>query len=73
MTPADAARDIVELRPLEKKLTTILDALVAAGAAAVILAWVLGKPLFYTASAPVMSPFTAFSLLLLSFVTGPSP
>ena len=68
MTPADAARDIVELRPFERKLTTILDALVAAGAAVVILAWVLDKPLLYTPSAPVMSPFTAFSLLLLSFV-----
>jgi hypothetical protein len=68
VTPADAARDIVELRPFERKLTAALDALIAAGAAAVILAWVLGRPILYTPSAPVMSPFTAFSLLLLSFV-----
>lgn len=68
MTAADTDRDIVALRPLERKLTTFLDAVIVAGAAAVILAWVLGRPLFYTPTAPVMSPFTAFSLLLLSFV-----
>lgn len=68
MTPAEAARDIVELRPLERKLTALIDALLMAGAAAVILAWVLGKPILYSASTPVMSPFTAFSLLLLVFV-----
>lgn len=68
MTPVDAARDIVSLRPLERKLATGLDALLAAGAAAVILAWVLGRPILYSPTAPVMSPFTAFSLLLLVFV-----
>lgn len=68
MTPADAARDIVELRPLERKVTTVLDTLITVGAAAVILSWVLGKPILDSPSAPVMSPLTAFSLLLLSFV-----
>ena len=67
MTP-DTARDIVALRPVERKLTTLLDALLMLGTAVVILAWVLGRPILYTPSAPVMSPFTAFSLLLLSFV-----
>jgi hypothetical protein len=68
MTPADAARDIVALRPLERKLTTGIDALLAAGAAAVVLAWVVGRPFFYSPSEPVMSPFTAFSLLVLVLV-----
>ena len=68
MTIVDVRRDIVELGPLERKATTALDALLVLGSAAVILAWVLGRPILYSASAPVMSPFTAFSLLVLAFV-----
>jgi len=34
----------------------------------VILAWILGHPVLYTPSAPVLSPFTAFSLLVLALV-----
>ena len=68
MTPSDTARDIVALRPFERKLTTGIDVLLAAGAAAVVLAWVLGHPILYSKAAPVMSPFTAFSLLVLVLV-----
>jgi hypothetical protein len=68
MTIADVRRDIVDLAPLERRVVTALDAVLALGATAVILAWVAGKPLFYSTTAPVMSPFTAFSLLVLVLV-----
>lgn len=68
MNPADDARDIVALGPLERKLTSALDAVLALGTTVVILAWIFGRPVLYTPAAPVMSPFTAFSLLVLVLV-----
>ncbi len=47
------------------RLGTALDALLGIGAAAVFVAWIAGHPLLYSESAPVMSAFTAFSLLLM--------
>lgn len=66
MMPGVASRDIVSLTPLERRVTTTIDAALILGAGAVILSWVLGYPILYTSSAPVMSPFTAFSLLVLA-------
>jgi hypothetical protein len=68
MMPSVVTRDIVSLTPLERRFTTVIDAALVTGVAAVILAWILGYPILYTPSAPVMSPFTAFSLLVLALV-----
>jgi hypothetical protein len=68
MVPSVVSRDIVSLTPLERRVTTAIDAALVTGAGAVILAWILGYPILYTSSAPVMSPFTAFSLLVLALV-----
>ena len=68
MKPGDEERDIVSLGPFERKLTTGIDGLLAVASAVVILAWILGRPILYTPDAPVMSPFTAFSLLVLVLV-----
>lgn len=68
MNLAEARRDIVALSPLEKRFTIGLDAILAVAATVVILAWLLGRPLFYSSDSPVMSPFTAFSLLVLVLV-----
>jgi hypothetical protein len=68
MSPGDAERDIVALGPLERKLTTGIDAVLAIASTIVILAWVLGRPLLYSPASPVLSPFTAFSILVLVLV-----
>jgi hypothetical protein len=68
MIPSIVSRDIVSLTPLERRVTTAIDAALVTGAGAVILAWIAGGPILYTPSAPVMSPFTAFSLLVLALV-----
>lgn len=49
----------------ERRLTTVLDALAGAGSAVVFVSWFAGSPVLYTPAAPVMSPFTAFSLLVM--------
>ncbi|MEZ5291996.1 MAG: hypothetical protein R2745_13000 [Vicinamibacterales bacterium] len=48
-----------------RQVTTVIDALLAAGALLVLGAWLAGRPLFYSASSPVMSAFTAGSILLM--------
>ncbi|MCL4810063.1 MAG: hypothetical protein KJ062_20070 [Thermoanaerobaculia bacterium] len=45
-----------------------MDALLAVASGGVLLAWLAGRPLFYKPAAPVMSAFTAFSLLLMVLV-----
>ena len=50
------------------KLTRALDVLLMVGAAVVILAWFAGRPILYASSAPVMSVFTALSLLIMVLV-----
>lgn len=61
-------RDVTSLTPTEVRVTTAIDALLVLATGGVILAWGLGHPPFYTASAPVLSPFTALSLLILAVV-----
>jgi hypothetical protein len=60
--------DFFDFVPLDRprlRLATALDLTIGLGSAAVLLAWLAGRPLFYSATAPVMSPFTALSLLLM--------
>jgi hypothetical protein len=64
----EASRDIVPLGAAQRRLTTVLDGVLVVAAAGVILAWIVGRPLLYRPLAPVMSPFTAFSLLILALV-----
>jgi len=48
--------------------TTVIDALLALGSAVVIGAWLAGRPVLYSATAPVMSGFTAFAILIMVLV-----
>jgi hypothetical protein len=65
VTQGEATSAIAPLGANERKLSTAIDALIGAGSLAVMLAWALGSPIAYRPDAPVMSPFTAFSLLLM--------
>jgi hypothetical protein len=68
MTISDDRRDITSLAPVERRITIAIDAVLAVATTVVILAWILGRPVLYSPSSPVMSPFTAFSLLVLVLV-----
>lgn len=60
--------DFFDFVPLERarlRITSALDLVVALGCAVVLAAWLLGSPVFYSAAAPVLSPFTAFSIFLM--------
>jgi hypothetical protein len=63
--------DFFDYVPLDRnllRLTTAIDAILAVGSAAVLAAWLLGRPILYSPSAPVMSAFTALSLLIMVLV-----
>ena len=63
--------DFFDYVPLERtplRLTTAIDVLLAVGSATVITAWLVGRPVLYTASAPVMSAFTALSILVMVLI-----
>lgn len=47
-------------------VSLVLDWAILAGAIIVLLFWLTGVGLFYSETSPVMSPFTAFSLLLMA-------
>ena len=60
--------DFFDYEPLERsrlRLTTAIDLLLGIGCVAVLAAWFLGRPILYSPSAPVMSAFTALSLLIM--------
>ena len=60
--------DFFDFVPLERtrlQVTTVIDALVGAGCVGVLLAWLAGQPVLYSPVAPVLSPFTALSILLM--------
>jgi hypothetical protein len=60
--------DFFDFVPLDRRrlqVTTALDLILGVGSAVVIGAWLAGQPVFYSASAPVLSPFTALSLFLM--------
>lgn len=65
MRPGDFF-DFVPLDRTRLRLTTVLDGLLGAGSLAVLGGWLTGHPLLYSADAPVMSPFTALSILLMA-------
>ncbi|MFN8095944.1 MAG: hypothetical protein U0599_27630 [Vicinamibacteria bacterium] len=65
MTQGDPTSPVPPLGAAELKLTTAVDAVIAAGALGVLLAWFLGRPIGYSDAAPVMSPFTALSLFIM--------
>lgn len=48
------------------KISAIIDGFILMGAALVCILWLLEMPLFYRPDGPVMSIFTAFSLLLMA-------
>ena len=50
------------------RITTALDAALGLASAGVLAGWLAGRPLLYTPAAPVMSAFTAFSLLVMACV-----
>lgn len=64
MRPGDFF-DFVPLARTQLRVTTALDLLLGAGCTGVIAAWLLGHPLLYSPVSPVLSPFTALSLLLM--------
>ena len=57
--------DYVPLAPAQRRLTTAIDMIIGVGATVVTVAAVTGQPVLYSASSPVMSPFTALSLLIM--------
>ena len=60
--------DFFDFVPLERprlRLTTLIDAVIGIGSLAVLAGWLSGHPLLYSATSPVMSPFTALSLLIM--------
>ena len=50
---------------LRLRISSALDGALGLGALAVFVAWLVGSPILYRESAPVMSAFTAFSLFLM--------
>ena len=68
MLQGDVPSDHAPIGARERRLTTAVDAVLAVAAAAVLLAWAVGRPVLYSPAAPVMSAFTAFSLLLMVLV-----
>jgi len=57
--------DFVPLEPTRLRLTTAIDGLIAVGATVVVVGALVGQPVLYAPSSPVMSPFTALSLFIM--------
>ncbi len=53
---------------LPAKLTAVLEVILLLASATAVLLWLMGMPLFYADGEPVLSVFTALSLLLLVIV-----
>jgi hypothetical protein len=68
VTRGEAAGDVVPLGSAQRRLTTLIDGVLVVATGAIVLAWIVGRPILYSPSAPVTSPFTAFSLLILVLV-----
>lgn len=65
MKPGDFF-DFVPLERTRLRATTVVDGLLGAGSLAVLMAWLVGHPLLYSPDSPVISPFTALSLLIMA-------
>jgi hypothetical protein len=57
--------DYVPLEPTPLRVTTAIDVILGLGSATVIAAWLVGRPILYSTSAPVMSAFTALSIFVM--------
>ena len=60
--------DFFDYEPLEQarlRVVSVVDGLLIAGCVIILVAWLVGHPVLYSPSAPVLSPFTALSLLLM--------
>ena len=68
MLQGDGASDHTPIDAARRRLTTILDAVLVVAGTAVFVAWIVGHPILYTPEAPVMSAFTAFSLVIMVLV-----
>ncbi len=68
MIQGDVPSDHEPIGVRERRLATAVDAFLAVAAAGVMLAWAAGHPVLYSPAAPVMSVFTAFSLLVMVLV-----
>jgi hypothetical protein len=66
--PGAPSTDPALLGARPRRWTTVIDALLAVASCGVLFAWLAGRPLLYEPAAPVMSAFTAFSLLLMVLV-----
>jgi len=64
----NVSSDHLPIGTSQRRFTTAVDAVLAVAAAGVMLAWIAGSPILYTPTAPVMSAFTAFSLLIMVLV-----
>jgi hypothetical protein len=65
VTQDNAASAVAPLGTSQRQLATAFDAVIALGSLVVMLGWFVGRPIAYSDAAPVMSPFTAFSLLIM--------
>lgn len=65
MTQSDVVHSAAPLGASQHRLSTAIDAALAVASIVVMLSWFAGRPIAYTPTAPVMSPFTAFSLLIM--------
>ena len=65
MSQNDPPSAVAPLGATPRRLATALDAVIALASLVVLLGWFVGRPIAYTETAPVLSPFTAFSLLIM--------
>ena len=68
MMQGDVPSDHEPIGTSRRQWTTAVDVVLAVATCGVMLAWLIGRPVFYTPTAPVMSAFTAFSLLIMVLV-----
>ena len=62
------AGDFFDYEPLERarlRVVSVADGLLAIGCITMLGAWLIGHPLLYSPASPVLSPFTALSILLM--------
>lgn len=65
MKPGDFF-DYVPLERARLRVVSVVDGLLIAGSLGILIGWFTGHPVLYSPTSPVMSPFTALSLLLMA-------
>lgn len=68
MIKGDVASDHVPIGAPRRQVTTAIDAVLVIANLAVMAGWLTGHPIFHSPSEPVMSLFTALSLLIMVLV-----